>query len=83
MEDLIIEIIGWVGMILILVAYFLLTSKKLKENSKKYHLLNLVGGLLIVINALSHNAYPPATLNIIWSIIAVYGILKGLKMFRK
>jgi len=74
-----IEIIGWIGTILILLAYFLLASKKLEEKSKTYHGLNLIGGIFIVINSLSNSAYPSAGLNIVWSLIAIYAIIKGLK----
>ncbi len=81
--ELIIETFGWIGTILILLAYFLLTYKKLDRESKTYHSMNLFGGLLIVINALYHSAYPPAILNIVWSVIAIYGVLKGLKISRK
>ena len=77
---LIAEVIGWIGTILILSAYFLLTGKKLNEASKVYHGMNLFGGISIVVNALINGAYPPATLNIVWSVIAAYGIVKGLKL---
>jgi len=82
MTNLITEIIGWFGMFLILLAYFLLIKTKMSENSKSYHIMNLIGGISIAINALSNNAYPPAALNIVWSIIAIYSIIKGLKIFK-
>jgi formate hydrogenlyase subunit 3/multisubunit Na+/H+ antiporter MnhD subunit len=78
MAELIIEILGWFGIILILTGYFLLTSKKLNEKSKTYHLMNLIGGSSIAINAISNNAYPPTILNIVWGIVAIYGIIKGI-----
>jgi uncharacterized membrane protein len=79
MAILLIEIMGWVGTILILLAYFLLATKKIEEKSKKYHGLNLIGGGLIVINSISNNAYPSAGLNIVWSLIAAYAIIKGIR----
>jgi hypothetical protein len=79
MSELLIEVVGWTGAALVLSAYFLITSKKVKAESKLYHSLNLFGGLFIVINTLYHSAYPSVALNSIWSIIALYGIAKGLK----
>jgi hypothetical protein len=78
MAEVYIEIIGWVGTFLILAAYFLLTYKKLKSESKIYHSMNLIGGLSIVVNGIANHAYPPAGLNTIWSLIAAYGIIKGI-----
>ena len=82
MASLFIDIIGYVGAALILIAYFLLTHRKLTESSTTYHALNLLGGLGIIVNATSYASYPSTTLNIIWSIIAVYGLAKGLKIFK-
>lgn len=76
MASLLIEIVGWIGTILILMAYLLLTRKNLASSSKLYHILNLIGGAGIVVEAVSNGAYPPAALNIVWGIIAVYGILR-------
>jgi cell division protein FtsW (lipid II flippase) len=83
MANIIIEIIGWIGTAFILLAYFLLTNKKLSGESKTYHSMNLVGGVAIVINAVVNGAYPPAVLNVVWSLIAIYGIIKGLEFLKK
>ena len=83
MASLLIEIIGWTGMVLILLAYFLITVKKLNSESKTYQGMNLFGAIGIVINSTTNGAYPSAGLNIIWSIVAVYGIIKGTKIFTK
>jgi formate hydrogenlyase subunit 3/multisubunit Na+/H+ antiporter MnhD subunit len=80
--SLVIDAIGYVGAALILVAYFLLTHKKLTESSTTYHALNLLGGLGVIVNATSYASYPSTVLNIIWSAIAVYGLVKGLKIFK-
>ncbi len=70
--------IGWAGAGLILTGYVLLTRKILTSESRMYHLLNLFGGLGIVVEAFSNGAFPPATLNIIWSMVAVYAILRTI-----
>jgi len=68
-------IIGWLGMILILLAYLLLSIKKINSSSFAYHLLNLFGGIGIVINTLYTKSWPAMTLNIIWAIIAIFSII--------
>ena len=38
-----IDILGWIGAVLILLAYALISFKKVEGNSIKYQLLNVVG----------------------------------------
>ncbi|MFH1473331.1 MAG: hypothetical protein ABIE55_00395 [Candidatus Aenigmatarchaeota archaeon] len=83
MADLIIEIIGWFGMALVLVAYLLITTKKVKIGSFIYHGLNFIGAITLGFNALANEAYPSALLNAIWLVIAVYGLLEGMKIFKR
>jgi len=83
MADLIIEIIGWIGMFLVLLAYFLITWKKVDRESKLYHSMNLIGAILLGTNSTINGAYPSSFLNVIWILIAVYGLSKGIKLFKK
>lgn len=73
------EIIGWFGAIAILIAYLLVSIKRISPTSKAYQMLNLLGALGIVVNSLVHNAIPSAGLNITWSVIALYGLINSLK----
>jgi uncharacterized membrane protein len=83
MTDLIIEVVGWIGMILVLLAYLLITMKKVKRDSIVYHGMNLVGALMLGINTFINGAYPSTALNTIWIIIAIYGLVQGFKIFKK
>jgi cell division protein FtsW (lipid II flippase) len=71
------EVIGWLGTITILLAYFLVSTKRLVVDDKRYHLLNAVGATGIIINSAVHGAIPPTVLNIVWLLIAVYGLIKA------
>lgn len=73
------EIIGWAGTLAILLAYSLVTLHRLESTSKQYQLLNLFGALGIIINSIIHNAIPSVGLNIVWMIIAAYGLVKTVK----
>ncbi len=79
MASLPIEIIGWIGTVLIVGIYFLLTKGIVKSNSKAYQGTNLIGAVCVVINAVANKAYPPAGLNIIWSFIAIFGLYTAFK----
>jgi hypothetical protein len=75
---ILVEIVGWIGMILVFTAYMLITMNKVDRSSLRYHGINLIGASCICINALVNTAYPSATLNILWAIIAVLGLLKKI-----
>ena len=71
------EIIGWGGTGAILLAYLLVSTGKIDSSSKKYQLLNLFGAIGIIINSGIHGAIPSVGLNIIWFLVAVYGLIKA------
>lgn len=71
-----IDIIGWIGGIEVLLAYGLISSKRVDQTSFIYHLLNLTGAILLIANTIVKGAYPSAFVNIVWVGIAVYSIWK-------
>lgn len=73
------EIVGWLGTILILLAYFLVSFQKITANSSTYQFLNLFGAGFVVLNVFSHEAYPSVVLNSIWFCIALVGLIKIFK----
>ncbi|VVB83843.1 Uncharacterised protein [uncultured archaeon] len=70
--------VGWLGMILLILAYFFLSSKRLKSNSLIYHLLNLFGAVGIAVSTFATKSWPSVTLNVIWIVIAGFSIYKIL-----
>jgi len=77
--NLLIEIIGWIGAVLIVGAYFFNINGQLKSSSATYIVSNLLGGIFFTINTFVHGAYPSMIVNIIWVIIAIAAILKNTK----
>jgi len=73
------ELIGWGGTGAILLAYLLLSTGKITSNSRKYQLLNLFGAIGIIINSVIHGAIPSVGLNVVWLLIALYGLVKAKK----
>jgi hypothetical protein len=72
----VVEIIGWIGAVLIVGSYFLNINGKLQSSSGTYIISNLLGGIFFTINTLVHHAYPSMIVNIIWVIIAVAAVFK-------
>ena len=62
------------GAAALLVAYAMVSSKKLEGDSTAYQLLNIIGSLLLVANTIFYRAYPSSFVNLIWAGIAVFSI---------
>ena len=68
---LLIEIIGWIGALLILGAYALLSAGKLSGSSPTYQWMNIVGAAGFVINSGANGAWPSAAMNGVWICIGL------------
>lgn len=76
---MVIDLIGWIGAALLLIAYFLLIHKDLTSRSKMYQWMNIIGSLMLGINTFILKAYPSFLTNIIWFFIGLYGIFHIVK----
>ncbi len=75
MKRLLAEIIGWYGVVAILLAYALVSFNIIASNDIIYQLLNFTGAFGIAVISLIKKAYQPAVLNITWAIIAIIALL--------
>lgn len=69
--------IGFVGMVFIVVAYFLLQSERLDTRSLHYQLLNLGGAVLLLISLCVHFNLGSFIIELFWIAITLYGIYKN------
>ena len=65
--ELAIEVVGWAGAGMILLAYLLLSAGKLTGHSLAYQWMNVVGALGFIVNSGWNGAVPSAALNVIWA----------------
>jgi len=68
------DAIGWVGAAALLVAYAMVSHKKLEGDSASYQLLNISGSLLLAANTIFYGSYPSTFVNLIWAGIAVFAV---------
>ena len=73
------QIIGWVGTFLVVLAYYLISTRKIDASSHHYQLLNFFGAIGIGVNVFYQQAWPALTLQIIWAIIAILSLLRSKK----
>jgi len=73
------DVIGFLGAIAILIAYFLLQAKKMSSDGLIYSLLNLVGAVLILFSLANAWNLTAVFIEIIWCGISLLGILRWYK----
>jgi len=56
-------VIGWIGALLYIIAYFLISIKKLQADQVIFQLLNILGGVCLVVNSLHQSDYPSVFTN--------------------
>jgi len=75
---MIFNILGWIGMILVLLAYVLLSTNKI-NNGKLYQTLNFLASTLMAVGLFPTKAWFSFTLQIIWALVALISIIRIIK----
>ncbi len=68
------DAVGWLGAAALLVAYAMVSSRRLEGHSPVFQLLNVGGSLLLAANTIFYGSYPSTFVNLIWALIAVFSI---------
>lgn len=82
METIVLHLVGNVGVLCVLAAYFLVSTGKVASISVKYQVLNLVGAIILTIYAIILVAWASVALNAIWALIALVALARGRKGVR-
>jgi len=80
---MLIEILGWLGSVMVILAYGLNINKRLSSDSVAYYFLNIVGSSLLIVNTLYHRAIPSMVVNCVWILIAVAAIFNKNRQVNK
>ena len=71
MAKTLIDLIGWLGALLLLGAYGSVSFRKLRAESMLYQLANALGSCCLIVNTLYYRAFPSAFVNLVWIGIAI------------
>ena len=71
-------VISWIGAFVLIVAYFMLATDRIKSDNVIYHIMNLVGSVSFIIYGYTLDAYPSVFINSVFALIAMYSIFKIL-----
>ena len=70
------DAVGWAGAAALLIAYAMVSHKKLEGDSGAYQALNIGGSLLLAANTIFYGSYPSTFVNLIWAAIAFFSIAR-------
>lgn len=80
--EIAVEVAGWTGASLILLAYLLLSAGRLTGQSLLYQAMNVVGAAGFIVNGWWHGAIPSAALNVLWLMIGAFASVRILRRRR-
>jgi hypothetical protein len=71
-----INLLGWIGAAVLLLAYWLVSTQKTAGDSRTYQVMNLLGATLVLANSLYYGAYPSVGVNAAWIAIGAFTLAK-------
>jgi hypothetical protein len=73
----IVDVAGWIGVVLLLLAYGLVSVRRLEGDSTSYQLLNLAGSALLIVNSYYNRAFPSVAVNLFWIGIGAFALVRA------
>ena len=75
---------GYIGVVLVLLAFLLLQAHKLHGNGLTYQLMNIFGalGVLLSLTFGGHN-WSAFVMEAAWLLISIYGVMRSLRLRRE
>ena len=70
------DFVGNIGVILIIVAFYLNVAEKIKSTDRSYNLLNLIGSILLLTSLVYKPNLSNIIIEIIWGGISLMGLYK-------
>jgi uncharacterized membrane protein YidH (DUF202 family) len=83
MNSFTVDIIGIVGVTIVVVTYFLLQSEKIDSKGFLYSFLNAIGSLLIMYSLLYSWNLASFIIEFVWILISLYGLKKWYRSKRQ
>ena len=70
------DLLGNVGVVLMVIGYLLLQAEKIRSSDLSYSLMNGVGALLVLISLLYRFNLSAFLVEAFWLLISIYGLIK-------
>ena len=72
------DLVGNIGVLLMVIAYLLLQLEKLSSSAFSYLLLNTVGAVMVIISLMFRFNLSAFLMEAFWLLISLYGLTKSL-----
>jgi hypothetical protein len=72
------DLAGFIGVVLIVIAYLLLQLNKLSSSAPSYSLLNAIGALMVIISLLFDFNLAAFLMEAFWFLISLLGLTRSL-----
>jgi hypothetical protein len=74
------DIIGSIGVWLILFAYFLNTAGVIKKDKRLFYVMNIFGAALACYASFLIDYWPFVILEGIWTLVSIYGLMRAMRI---
>ncbi len=74
------DLIGTLGVGIILFAYFLDTIKMIPNDGKLFYVMNIIGASLACYASFLINYWPFVILEGTWTLVSIYGLMRAMKI---
>jgi hypothetical protein len=74
------DIIGTIGVALILIAYFLNTERLIPVNGKLFFVINIIGAALACYASYLISYWPFVILEGTWMFVSIYGLMRAMRI---
>jgi multisubunit Na+/H+ antiporter MnhG subunit len=75
----VLDLLGNIGVLLLMGPYLMLQLNRLSSNSLQYSLMNLVGASFIILSLLSNFNLSALVIEVFWVLISLIGIVRYLR----
>ena len=70
------DVVGTVGVLIIVLAYLLLQVERINPKSLEYSLSNAIGSIMILYSLMEHWNLASVVIEVFWIMISLYGVYK-------
>ena len=74
------DIIGSIGVALVLIAYFLNTERLIPVNGKLFYVVNIFGAVLACYASWLIGYWPFVILEGTWTLVSIYGLMNAMRI---
>lgn len=74
---LLVNILGWIGSIILVLAYYLNSRDVINAQSVSYQGMNILASVLLIVNTVYYGAYPSSAVNVVWIFIGFNFLIKA------